>query len=137
MKVSELMTPEVETINPDDSLRTAAQMMADLDSGALPVCDSEKLVGMITDRDITVRAVAAGADPEGTPVREAMSEEVHYCFQDDDVEVVAKKMADWQVRRLPVLNRDKRLVGFVSLGDLMIGGAGNKGREALEGISQP
>jgi CBS domain-containing protein len=136
MKVSELMTPEVEVIRPDDTLHTAAQMMADLDVGALPVGENDRLMGMISDRDITVRAVAKGCDPDKTPVRNAMSEHIRYCFEDDDTTEVAHKMGQWQIRRLPVLNRDKRLVGIVSLGDLAIGGAAEEGKEALKEISQ-
>lgn len=136
MKISDVMTPDVEVIGPDDTLRTAAQMMADIDAGTLPVCDGERLVGMVTDRDITVRAVAAGCDPEATPVRNVMSEEPRYCFEDDDVEEVSKKMASWHVRRLPVLDRDKRLVGIVSLGDLVVGGAEEEGKAALKEISE-
>lgn len=135
MKISEAMTPDVEVVRPDDTLRTAAQMMADIDAGVLPVCDGERLVGMVTDRDITVRAVAAGCDPEQTPVREVMSEELRYCLENDDTDAVSRKMAHWQVRRLPVLDQDKRLVGIVSLGDLAIGGAEEESREALKEIS--
>jgi CBS domain-containing protein len=136
MKVRELMTPEVEVIAPDDTLHTAAQMMADLDVGALPVGENDRLVGMISDRDITVRAVAKGCDPDKTTVRNAMSEHIRFCFEDDDTNEVANKMGQWQVRRLPVLNRDKRLVGIVSLGDLAIGGAAEDGKEALTEISE-
>jgi CBS domain-containing protein len=136
MKVSELMTPEVEVIRPNDTLHTAAQMMADLDTGALPVGENDRLVGMITDRDITVRAVAKGLDPDKTAVRDAMSEHIRFCFEDEDTSEVAHKMGHWQVRRLPVLNRDKRLVGIVSLGDLAIGGAAEEGKEALKEISE-
>jgi len=136
MKVSELMTPEVEVIRPEDTLHTAAQMMADLDVGALPVGEKDRLVGMISDRDITVRAVANGRDPDKTLVRDAMSEQIRYCFEDDDTAEVANKMGQWQIRRLPVLNRDKRLVGIVSLGDLAIGGAAEEGKEALKEISE-
>jgi CBS domain-containing protein len=136
MKIRELMTAEVELVNPEDNLHTAAKMMADLDAGALPVGENDRLVGMITDRDITVRAVAEGRDPEKTPVREAMSSGIRFCFEDDDSEKVAQKMGEWQVRRLPVLNRDKRLVGIVSLGDLVIGGAEEESKEALKQISE-
>jgi CBS domain-containing protein len=130
------MTPDVEVIRPDDTLRTAAKMMADYDVGALPVGENDRLVGMITDRDITVRGVAEGRDPDKAAVREAMSGRVLYCFEDEAVGEVAHKMGDWQVRRLPVLNRDKRLVGIISLGDLAIGGAKREGEEALEDISE-
>jgi CBS domain-containing protein len=136
MQVRELMTPEVEIIRPDDTLQTAAKMMADIDAGILPVGENDRLVGMITDRDITVRAVAEGRDPDKTMVRDAMSDEVRYCFEDEDSEEVARKMGSWQVRRLPVLNRDKRLVGIVSLGDMVIGGSEDPAKEALKEISQ-
>ena len=134
MKIAELMTPDVEVIRPDDTLQTAAKMMADLDAGILPVGENDRLVGMITDRDITVRAVAEGRDPEKTTVRDAMSDQVRYCFDDEDPQQVAQKMGALQVRRLPVLNRDKRLVGIVSLGDLVIG-AEDPAKEALKEIS--
>jgi CBS domain-containing protein len=136
MKVQELMTPDVELVRPDDTLHTAAKMMADLDTGALPVGEEDRLIGMITDRDITVRAVAEGRDPQKTAVREAMSSGIKFCFEDEESEAVARKMGQWQVRRLPVLNRDKRLVGIVSLGDLSIGGAEEETKEALKEISE-
>jgi CBS domain-containing protein len=135
MKVSELMTSDVELVQPDDTLQTAAKMMADLDTGALPVGENDKLVGMITDRDITVRAVAEGRDPDKAKVRDAMSEHIRFCFEDEDTQEVSRKMSQWAVRRLPVLNRDKRLVGIVSLGDLATGGAEKESQEALEEIS--
>lgn len=136
MKIQELMTPDVELVRPDDSLQTAAKMMADLETGALPVGENDRLVGMITDRDITVRAVAEGRDPGKTIVREAMSSGIKFCFEDEESEAVALKMGQWQVRRLPVLNRDKRLVGIVSLGDLSIGGAEEESKAALKEISE-
>jgi CBS domain-containing protein len=136
MKIRELMTPEVEVIRPDDTLHTAAQMMADLDTGALPVGENDRLVGMITDRDIAVRAVAKGSDPNKTAVRDVMSAHIRYCFEDEDTHEVGRKMGEWQIRRLPVVNRDKRLVGIVSLGDLAIGGAGEESKEALKEISE-
>jgi CBS domain-containing protein len=110
--------------------------MADIDAGILPVGENDRLVGMITDRDITVRAVAEGRDPDKTMVRDAMSEAVRYCFDDEDSEEIARRMGSWQVRRLPVLNRDKRLVGIISLGDLVIGGSEEPAKEALKEISQ-
>ena len=135
MKISELMTPDVELVQPDDTLHTAARMMADLDTGALPVGENDKLAGMITDRDITIRAVAEGRDPDQTKVRDAMSEHIRFCFEDEDTREVGRKMSEWAVRRLPVLNRDKRLVGIISLGDLATGGADQESKEALEEIS--
>jgi CBS domain-containing protein len=128
------MTLDVEAIRPNDTLRTAAKMMADLDAGILPVGENDRLVGMITDRDITVRAVAEGRDPDKTTVRDTMTDEVRYCFADESPEEVARKMSAWQVRRLPVLSRDKRLVGIVALGDLVIG-AEDPAKEALREIS--
>lgn len=137
MQIREIMTPDVEVIRPDDTMQTAAKMMADYDVGALPIGENDRLVGMITDRDITVRGVAPGRDPGKTTVRQMMSGRVLYCFEDEDSAEVAHKMGASQVRRLPVLNRDKRLVGIVSLGDLAIGGAKRQGEEALQDISEP
>lgn len=117
MKVSEVMTRDVRTIKPDMCIRDAAQLMEQLDTGALLVEESDKLIGMITDRDITIRAVARDCD-SNTSVRKVMSEEIKYCFEDEDINHVAENMADIQVRRLPVVNRDKRLVGVVSLGNI-------------------
>jgi CBS domain-containing protein len=138
MQVSEIMTRDVEVIAPDTTLQQAAQRMADLDVGALPVCDGERLLGMVTDRDIVVRAVAAGRDPRQLRAREAMSEELRYAFEDQDVEEAARLMDEHQIRRLPILNRNKRLVGIVSLGDLAVRtGDDSLSGEALEGVSEP
>ena len=118
MQVREAMTRDVRIANPGQPIRDVARMMAEIDAGAMPVGENDRLVGMITDRDITVRAVAQGKGPD-TPVRDVMSaEQVLYCFEDEDIDEVAKNMADVKVRRLPVVNRDKRLVGIISLGDL-------------------
>ena len=117
MKVSECMTRDVRTISPDQSIQEAAAMMSEMDVGSLPVGENDRLIGMITDRDIVVRAVCEGKGP-GTPIREAMTADIKYCMEDDDVKKVAKNMGEIQVRRLPVLNKDKRLVGIVTLGDL-------------------
>jgi len=114
MKVAQAMTREVRLTNPDESLRQAAQVMAKLDAGVLPVGENDRLVGMITDRDIAIRGIAEGKGPDAK-VREVMTADVKYCFDDQDVEEVTSNMADIQVRRLPVLNRDKRLVGILSL----------------------
>ena len=119
MKVSKCMTRDVELVNPTQTIREAAQMMADLDAGALPVQQDDRLVGMITDRDIAVRAVAQGKSPE-TRVRDVMSPEVLYCFDDQEIEDVSRNMGEVKVRRLPVVNRDKRLVGIISIGDLAL-----------------
>ena len=136
MKVKELMTSEVELVAPNDSLHTAAKMMADLDTGMLPVGENDRLVGMITDRDITVRAVAEGRDPDKSVVHDTMASGIRLCYEEEDSEEVARKMGQWQIRRLPVLNHDKRLVGIVSLGDLSIGGAEEESKEALKEISE-
>ncbi|RWK53835.1 CBS domain-containing protein [Mesorhizobium sp.] len=116
MKVAEIMTPSVHLASPDESLQKIAKRMAVDDVGFLPVGENDRLVGTITDRDIVVRAVAEGKDGNAT-VREVMTKDVKYCFEDEDIEHVAQNMGDIQVRRLPVLNRDKRLVGVVSLAD--------------------
>ncbi|HLI10845.1 MAG TPA: CBS domain-containing protein [Alphaproteobacteria bacterium] len=136
MKVSELMTRDVEIANPNDTIEAAARLMAKIDAGVLPVGEENHLVGMITDRDITIKGVASGKDPKSTKVRDVMTGEIKYCFEDEDVDRVADNMADLQLRRLPVVNRDKRLVGIVSLGDIATGHKPSKAGEALSGISQ-
>ena len=119
MKVSKFMTRDVQLITPTQTIRDAAQMMAELDAGAVPVQQDDRLVGMITDRDIAVRAVAQGKSPD-TLVRDVMSAEVLYCYDDQEVKDIARNMGEVKVRRLPVVNRDKRLVGIISLGDLAL-----------------
>jgi CBS domain-containing protein len=117
MIVKEAMSTDVQVINPDQTIREAAKMMVEIDAGALPVGEKDRLVGMITDRDIAVRAVALGKSPD-TKVREIMSGEVLYCFDDEELTHVSRNMSDMKVRRLPVVNRDKRLVGVISFGDV-------------------
>lgn len=137
MKIAECMTAEVEIITPDQPIREAAQFMLRSDAGAMPVGEGERLVGMVTDRDIAVRGVAAGRGPD-TPVRDVMTDEVIYCFDDDDVEEVALKMSDRQVRRMPVLSRESEaLVGIVSLGDISRSEQGEAAAMALDGITDP
>jgi CBS domain-containing protein len=138
MKISTLMSRDVRIATPDWSIRDAASAMADIDSGFLPVGDNDRLVGTITDRDIVIRAVAEGLGPD-TKVRDAMSTKVKYCFDDEEISDVARNMADLQIRRLPVVNREKRLVGVVSLGDLATAGNGadDDAEVALSGISEP
>jgi CBS domain-containing protein len=137
MKVREAMTRDVKLVKPDQPISEAAKLMAELDIGALPVEENDRLVGMITDRDIAVRAVAAGRGPD-TPVREVMSKEIKYAYEDQSIDEVTQNMGELRVRRLPVLNRDKRLVGILSLGDLAIDeGAQDEAGEALGGISRP
>ena len=128
------MTPDAMLTTPDDSLRYAAQMMKECDCGILPVAEGDHLVGMITDRDITVRCVAESKGPD-SKVREAMTQEVKYCFEDEDIDHVCENMQHIQVRRLPVMNRDKRLVGIISLGDLAR--KEPETAKALHGIAQP
>jgi len=139
MQIKDIMTPNVDCIRPDDTLQDAARKMRDLDVGPLPLCgDDDRLAGMITDRDIVVRAVAEGRDPTATRVSEAMSRDIIYCFEDQDTEEAARLMQEKQVRRLIVLNRDKRLVGIVSLGDLATGsGDQRKSGEVLQDVSEP
>jgi len=117
MKVSECMRRNVRIVAPDDTLQNAARTMADIDAGILPVGEDDRMIGMITDRDIAIRGVALGRSPDAK-VREIMSDEVRYCFEDDDADDVLDNMAAIQVRRLPVVSRDKRLVGIVSIADL-------------------
>jgi CBS domain-containing protein len=137
MKVSEAMTRDVRIANPAETIRQAAHTMAQIDAGVLPVGENDRLVGMITDRDIAVRAVAAGLSPD-TPIRKVMSSDVCYCFDDQDVGEVAGNMADIKVRRLPVVNRDKRLVGILSLGDIsQADDQEQPAVEALCGICEP
>ena len=136
MLVNEAMSSDVKVASPDQSIRDAARLMAEIDAGVLPVGENDRLVGMITDRDIAIRAVAAGKPPT-TPIREIMSSEVKYCFADDDLDDVAENMADIKLRRLPVLDREKRLVGIVSLGDIaLVDGPSNAG-SALCAICEP
>lgn len=119
MRVSEAMTRDVRVCDPGQSIRDCAKAMAEMDAGVLPVAENGLLVGMVTDRDIAIRAVAAGKGPD-TPVRDILSREVLYCFEDQDVEHVAKSMGLARIRRVPVLTRDNRLVGILSLGDVAL-----------------
>lgn len=136
MRVADAMSCNVRVASPNQTIQDACRMMSQIDAGVLPVGESDRLVGMVTDRDIAVRAVALGKGPE-TPVREVMTADVKYCFEDDDTEQVARNMGEQQVRRLPVVNRDKRLVGILSLGDIAISQQPDAAGEALSGVSQP
>jgi len=129
------MTPAVEIASPDDSIQQVARTLREIDAGSMPVGENDRLVGIITDRDIAVRAVADGKGPD-TRVREVMSASIRYCFEDEDLADVSEQMAEHKVRRLPVLNREKRLVGIISLGDLSLSDGSSSG-EALSDISQP
>lgn len=138
MQLKELMTSGVDVVPPEATVQEAAAKMKQLDIGPLPVCDGERLVGMLTDRDIAVRAVAEGRDPTTTTVREIMTPEVVYCFEDQEVGEAARLMEQHRIRRLPILNRNKWLVGMVSLGDLAVGTGDQKlAGEVLEQVSEP
>jgi CBS domain-containing protein len=136
MKISEVMTRDVETIRPDQTAQEAARFMLKADAGSIPVTEGDRLIGMITDRDIAVRGVAKGYGPD-TPVRELMTDDMVCAREDDDVEEVASKMSEAQVRRLPVIDEQERLCGIVSLGDLSRETDTETAAQALEGVSQP
>jgi CBS domain-containing protein len=136
MRVSEVMTSGVRMVGPEQTISEAARLMAEIDAGSLPVGEDERLIGMITDRDIAVRAVAEQKPPT-TKVREIMSQEVLYCFDDQDLEDIAQNMSDVKVRRLPVVDREKRLVGIVSLGDLAKSDSAASTGQAVADITAP
>ena len=139
MKVKEIMTRDIDVVSPETTLRDAAERMSSLDVGVLPVCDKDRLVGVITDRDITVRATADGLDPFATQVGEVMSkDELITCFEDEEVESATRMMRDKQVRRLPVIAEDRRLVGILTLGDVAVDrGDPGEAAETLKEISRP
>ena len=136
MQIKECMTEEVSFVEPDTKIPEIARKMRDEDIGSMPVVENDRMIGMVTDRDIVVRVVAEDKDVRSATARDAMSPQVLYCFEDQSVEEVLENMAENQVRRLPVVNREKRLVGFVSLGDLSKA-AKKKAGDALKEISQP
>lgn len=135
MQIRDVMTTDVKTLSPDQSIREAAALMADIDSGALLVNDQDRLIGMITDRDIAIRAVAKGLDCD-TPIREVMSNTIRYCFDDESVQDVAQNMAENEMRRMPVLNREKRLVGVVSLGNIASCHSQKTSDTVLQGVAR-
>ena len=135
MKISDVMTKNVETVSADQTAQDAAKFMLRAEAGSIPVCDGDRVLGMITDRDIAVRGIAEGRGPD-TPVRDLMSDGIICAREDDDVRDIAAKMSDAQVRRLPVLDTNDRLVGIVSLGDLSRETDGASAAQALEGVSQ-
>jgi CBS domain-containing protein len=138
MELRDIMTRNVEVVSGDATLKEAAIKMKALDVGLIPVCDGDRLQGILTDRDITIRATAAGRDPTKTKVADVMSTDIAYCLEDQDVQDAAILMEARQIRRLPVLNRDKSLVGIVSLGDIAVhGGDTDLAGETLQEISQP
>jgi CBS domain-containing protein len=137
-QVCDVMTRDVRVVSPNDSMQRAAQCMDELNVGVVPVCDGKKLLGVVTDRDIAVRGVAANKRPDQTPVTEVMSEHVRWCYEDQSIDDVLDEMSDTQIRRMPVVDRDKNLVGIVSLGDFAARGA-ESGHlaQALRDISTP
>lgn len=136
-RISEVMTRDVRVLSPQDTLQRAAQAMDELNVGVVPVCDGDKLVGMLTDRDITVRAVAGGMDCE-SPIKDVMTEQVRWCFEDQQVDEVMQQMGEVQIRRMPVVDREQHLVGIVSLGDLATRHADDEEiGHTLESISSP
>ena len=136
MRVEEVMSHDVYIAHPDHTIQQAARAMCDIDVGALPVGENDHLIGMITDRDIAIRGVGQGKGPK-TKVRDIMTKDLKYCFDDQGLDEVTQNMADIQVRRLPVIDHDKRLVGILSLGDIAMKADGKGAIEALSGISRP
>jgi len=135
--VSQVMTRGVRTMSPDDTVRFAAQAMDELNVGAVPVCDGERLVGMVTDRDITVRGVAQGRPVETTKLRDVMTPDVQWCYEDQSLDEVTERMREAQIRRLPVVDHERHLVGILSLGDVATKAGKHEASDALAGISQP
>jgi len=136
MEIRDAMSTDVTIANPNQTIREAAQMMAEIDAGVLPVGENDRLVGMITDRDIAIKGVARGKGPS-VKVRHIMTADVKYCFEDQDLDEVTRNMADIQVRRLPVLNHDKRLVGIISLADIALADGPSNVGVAVCAISEP
>jgi len=136
-RVADVMTRGVRTLAPHDSIVKAAQTMAELDVGVIPVCDAQGLTGVVTDRDIVLRGVARNCSIENTPLKDVMSSQPCCCDEDDSVEAVAEQMREAQVRRIPVVNHDRQLVGIVSLGDLAVKADMGQAGDALEAISEP
>jgi CBS domain-containing protein len=138
MLLKDVMTRQVECVGPDDTIQAAARKMRDLNVGPVPVCGTDgKLAGMVTDRDLAVRAVADGHDPKACKVRDVMTPEVVYCFEDQDTQDASRIMQDKQIRRVLVLNRDKRMTGIVSLGDLAVDASKQQAGETLRAVSEP
>jgi CBS domain-containing protein len=136
MKVSEVMTTDVETVSADQTAREAASFMLRADAGSIPVCEGDRVIGIITDRDIAVRGVAEGRGPD-TPVSELMSDGIICAREDEDIQTVAQRMSEEQIRRLPVLDAEDKLCGIVSLGDLARETRDETAEQALEGVSAP
>lgn len=138
MQVNEIMTPNVQCIDPEATVEEAARIMQSMDIGSILVCEDDQLLGIVTDRDIVLRSVAESQPPADTPVREVMSNRLFFCYEDEDVDQTAFRMKEKQVRRLPVLDADRHLVGIVSLGDIAVGSTNEQVvGEALSGVSEP
>lgn len=135
MKVIDAMSRDVRMANPGDPISQIAKIMDEIDAGVIPIAENDRLVGMVTDRDIVLRAVALGLGPD-TPARDVMTPDVKYCYDQDEIDVVARNMSEQLIRRLPVLNKDKRLVGIISLGDVAITEDAAVSGDALCGISK-
>ena len=137
MNIKDIMTTEVQVLEPNDTLQTAAQRMRGHDIGLLPICDNDRLVGVVSDRDLAIRATAEGLDPKSTKVSQIKSDDVAYCYVDQSVEEAARVMQERQIRRLVVLDRkDKRMVGIVALGDVATNGTAKTAGEVLEVVSE-
>ena len=137
-QICDVMTRDVTVLAPTDSIRHAAECMDELNVGVVPVCEGDRVIGMVTDRDIAVRAVAAGKSADSTPVTEVMSEHVRWCYDDQPIDEVVDEMCESQIRRMPVIDHDNHLVGIVSLGDVAARGADERRvGEALRDISSP
>lgn len=136
MLISQIMTPEVIVASPNDTLRSAARTMLEHDLGILPICENDELIGMLSDRDITIRAVARGLSLDDTRISQLLGTEARYVFDDQTVEEAAHEMEQFQIRRLPVLDRENQLVGIISLADIVMTDE-TAATEALAGISQP
>lgn len=136
MKISEVMTTNVETVSADQTAREAASFMLRANAGSIPVCEADRVIGMITDRDIAIRGIAEGRGPD-TPISELMSADIVCAREDDGTTEVAERMSSEQVRRLPVVDENDRLIGIVSLGDLSREGPEQAATMALEGVTQP
>jgi CBS domain-containing protein len=138
MDIGSVMTREVTVVRPDSSIQEAAQVMERLNVGSVPVCTGRKLVGMLTDRDIAIRAVAAGRDARQTRAEEVMTPDVVYAYEDQSVEEVADMMSAHQIRRMPIISRNKELVGIVALGDLAVDVQDDTmSGDVLEDVSEP
>lgn len=136
MKVSEVMSRDVKVARPQDTIRSVAQRMTQIDVGSMPICEGGKVTGIVTDRDIVIRVVGEGRSFE-TPVCDVMTANVEFCLEDDELDAAADKMAEAQVRRLPVLDRENRLVGVLALGDVALKAKDRTAGETLEDISEP